>query len=313
MCCCFLINYIYRTRFRTKTTTNNSKLFTNSLWFYIARSVGGFVSNFSFTWTDDTTISRAMLQYRMDGNVFIFALSHAHHIGICVIILISTWTCTTTNAEANSHSYQQLTTTLADTVDDNLAIDGTKTLCKLSEWPCHNGTCISLSKFCDNTFDCLDFSDEPAECSGKYWRQRAAINHKIQLSLCNLQLQIVTIHNMHSTIQYIYAHAYTMQTININHFRFHDHLVCNRTVYGDAGKTYELEIHKPKSLPFLCHINFTAAGGQYGDIVQVRHTYATTTNVQIQISICIYNKNGPRLCRTEYRSKIEKKKKTKYK
>lgn len=46
---------------------------------------------------------------------------------------------------------------------------------------------------------------------------------------------------------------------------------CNRTYYGDVGRTYELEIRRPREdrLPFLCHLNFTAAGGQLGDLVQV--------------------------------------------
>lgn len=45
--------------------------------------------------------------------------------------------------------------------------------------------------------------------------------------------------------------------------------VCNRTWFGDTGKTYEMELDKPKNLPFVCHLNFTAAGGSHGDIIQV--------------------------------------------
>lgn len=45
--------------------------------------------------------------------------------------------------------------------------------------------------------------------------------------------------------------------------------VCNRTWFGDVGKTYEMEIDKPKALPFVCHLNFTAPGGSHGDIIQV--------------------------------------------
>lgn len=41
-------------------------------------------------------------------------------------------------------------------------------LCKISEWKCSNGTCISASKFCDGTADCLDKSDEPNQCTGKF-------------------------------------------------------------------------------------------------------------------------------------------------
>ncbi|KAJ8878395.1 hypothetical protein PR048_018973 [Dryococelus australis] len=46
--------------------------------------------------------------------------------------------------------------------------------------------------------------------------------------------------------------------------------VCNRTYYGDVGKTYELELHKPREerLPFLCHLTFTANGLSHGDLVQ---------------------------------------------
>lgn len=45
--------------------------------------------------------------------------------------------------------------------------------------------------------------------------------------------------------------------------------VCNRTWFGDIGKTYEMEIDKPSALPFVCHLNFTAPGGLHGDIIQV--------------------------------------------
>lgn len=47
--------------------------------------------------------------------------------------------------------------------------------------------------------------------------------------------------------------------------------VCNRTLYGDVGKTYELELQKPleNRLPFLCHLTFTANGHIHGDLVQV--------------------------------------------
>lgn len=50
---------------------------------------------------------------------------------------------------------------------------------------------------------------------------------------------------------------------------FYLFIVCNRTLYGDVGKTYEIEIPKPKVFPFLCHLNFTAPGGLHGDIIQV--------------------------------------------
>lgn len=46
---------------------------------------------------------------------------------------------------------------------------------------------------------------------------------------------------------------------------------CNRTLYGDVGRTYRVEIRRPREdrLPFLCHLNFTAAGADLGDLVQV--------------------------------------------
>lgn len=44
--------------------------------------------------------------------------------------------------------------------------DKTKS-CKISEWKCSNGTCISASKYCDGQSDCLDKSDEPSQCSGE--------------------------------------------------------------------------------------------------------------------------------------------------
>lgn len=47
--------------------------------------------------------------------------------------------------------------------------------------------------------------------------------------------------------------------------------VCNRTYYGDVGKTYQLALHKPREerLPFLCHLTFTANGHNNGELVQV--------------------------------------------
>ncbi|XP_050310643.1 uncharacterized protein LOC126746434 [Anthonomus grandis grandis] len=46
---------------------------------------------------------------------------------------------------------------------------------------------------------------------------------------------------------------------------------CNRTYHGIIGKTYDLELHRPKEdkIPFVCHLTFTSAGGEYGDLVQV--------------------------------------------
>ena len=45
--------------------------------------------------------------------------------------------------------------------------------------------------------------------------------------------------------------------------------VCNRTLYGEINKTYEVEVPKPSNVPFDCTINLTALGEEHGDIVQV--------------------------------------------
>lgn len=59
--------------------------------------------------------------------------------------------------------------------------------------------------------------------------------------------------------------------------------VCNRTYYGDVGKTYELELGKPLEgrLPFLCHLTFTANGHNHGDIVQV--------SIRFKFICCVLN------------------------
>ncbi|KAG5885527.1 hypothetical protein JTB14_022016 [Gonioctena quinquepunctata] len=46
---------------------------------------------------------------------------------------------------------------------------------------------------------------------------------------------------------------------------------CNRTYYGVIGRTYDLELHRPKEdkIPFICFLTFTAAGGDYGDLIQL--------------------------------------------
>ncbi|XP_055704639.1 uncharacterized protein LOC129802670 isoform X2 [Phlebotomus papatasi] len=82
--------------------------------------------------------------------------------------------------------------------------------CRVTEFPCENGGCIPLSKYCDQKYDCSDRSDEPKLCT-----------------------------------------------------------VCNRTLYGEVGKTYELDVRQPKELPFICDFNFTALGNEHGDIIQI--------------------------------------------
>ncbi|XP_008558829.1 uncharacterized protein LOC103579250 [Microplitis demolitor] len=46
---------------------------------------------------------------------------------------------------------------------------------------------------------------------------------------------------------------------------------CNKTYYGDVGKTYYLELHRPKEdkVPYFCKLTFNAVGGNFGDIVQL--------------------------------------------
>ncbi|XP_011496881.1 PREDICTED: uncharacterized protein LOC105361406 [Ceratosolen solmsi marchali] len=46
---------------------------------------------------------------------------------------------------------------------------------------------------------------------------------------------------------------------------------CNRTYYGDIGKTYDLELHRPKEdkVPYFCKLTFSAPGGDFGDIIQL--------------------------------------------
>lgn len=36
-----------------------------------------------------------------------------------------------------------------------------------------------------------------------------------------------------------------------------------------------MELDKPTTLPFICHLNFTAAGGSHGDIIQVSNVHNT--------------------------------------
>ncbi|CAL4084423.1 unnamed protein product, partial [Meganyctiphanes norvegica] len=46
---------------------------------------------------------------------------------------------------------------------------------------------------------------------------------------------------------------------------------CNRTFYGDAGRSYEVSVKRPRDMltTFTCHLTFVADGKDYGDIVQI--------------------------------------------
>lgn len=57
---------------------------------------------------------------------------------------------------------------IGNNANNNIPMSKPKLMCKISEWKCPNGTCISLSKFCDGIPDCADRSDEPDECSGEW-------------------------------------------------------------------------------------------------------------------------------------------------
>jgi hypothetical protein len=58
---------------------------------------------------------------------------------------------------------------------------------------------------------------------------------------------------------------------------------CNRTYYGDVGKTYELELHRPREdrMPFICHLTFQAGGDDLGDLVQVLATPIHVINLRV--------------------------------
>jgi hypothetical protein len=51
--------------------------------------------------------------------------------------------------------------------------------CRISEFPCRNGRCIRLDRYCDAVDDCGDKSDEPRYCTGKQTRS-IVTSHKIR-------------------------------------------------------------------------------------------------------------------------------------
>lgn len=66
---------------------------------------------------------------------------------------------------------------------------------------------------------------------------------------------------------------------------------CNRTYYGNLGITYDLELHRPKEdkIPYVCELNFTAAGGLHGDIIQVLYKLYTYMYICSGAYLCTYN------------------------
>jgi len=118
--------------------------------------------------------------------------------------------------------------------------------CRVSEFSCKGSgsigsICVPLDKYCDGRSDCADGSDEPKHCSGEY------LSH----------LPLHALRNVSDTV-YLLSLSWT---------------VCNRTYYGDIGRTYAIKVPTPQwnKLPFLCHLTFTASGHDQGDIVQVSH------------------------------------------
>lgn len=49
------------------------------------------------------------------------------------------------------------------------------------------------------------------------------------------------------------------------------------------GKTYDLELHRPKEdkVPYICKLTFNAPGDDFGDIVQVRAVEPRVRDIQL--------------------------------
>lgn len=112
--------------------------------------------------------------------------------------------------------------------------------CKISEFACKgSGLCLPLDKYCDGIDQCGDLSDEPKFCTG--------------------------------TEIYKFFFIYIKSRHTKNYFLTWrlSFTVCNRTYYGDIGRTYSIQVPTPQRFPFLCHLTFTASGHEQGDIVQV--------------------------------------------
>jgi hypothetical protein len=89
---------------------------------------------------------------------------------------------------------------------------------------------------------------------------KSGVERLYQVSDCHL---LVT-----PTLCWYYLYSVALQgSLNVCPFV----TACNRTYFGDVGRTYDLEIRRPREdrLPFLCHLNFTAGGKDLGDLVQV--------------------------------------------
>lgn len=72
---------------------------------------------------------------------------------------------TTNNGNKNRSSNNN--NNIGNNENSNSPMSKTKSMCRISEWKCPDGTCIPLSKYCNGIPDCMDKSDELTGCSGK--------------------------------------------------------------------------------------------------------------------------------------------------
>lgn len=111
---------------------------------------------------------------------------------------------------------------------------------------------------------CTFFSSAAANLP--HWKnsERLLLTHKTK-KLGSKVDNRVDCHSINSTFPF---HKTSLSTF----FSFFLIPACNRTYYGDIGKTYDLELPKPRPdrLPFLCHLTFTANGHHHGDFIQVK-------------------------------------------
>ncbi|KAI4501041.1 hypothetical protein M0802_003844 [Mischocyttarus mexicanus] len=132
-------------------------------------------------------------------------------------------------------------------------------VCRPSEYLCGTGQCVAQDKYCDGENDCGDKSDEPRYCTRKTWERR------------DMKLIFEMVYKRNDLV---IGKKNELKKVKKGKKLFP---ACNRTLYGDVGRTYRMEVRRPRNdrLPFLCHLNFTAAGSNLGDLVQL--TFDTFT------------------------------------
>lgn len=111
------------------------------------------------------------------------------------------------------------------------------------------------------------------------WSAYTAVTGAVLYTKSNFNLLLVSINIKPAIARLCVCVVYACLAVGIfviqNQYRskleFNLFSVCNRTIYGDIGRTYSLRVPPPQwnRLPFLCHITFTASGHEQGDIVQV--------------------------------------------